>query len=218
MNNSTRNIFTATRGGRVPHVGRSFEALAPRGDVDPATLLRISSHEAGHAVTAIALGVDEVVAMDVIENAGSFGRTVMRRRGGIETRATIENRVTAHLGGRAAEALLFDGDCSANSGEDGSSDLALATEALAGLRMSMGLGDGFAYLGDPAAAANLLQLDAKLRAAVDGDLARLHARAVAIVRRHRAALEAIAAALADRRHLAGDEVRRLLARHHPAEE
>lgn len=202
----------ARQAGRCLAYDDLVEALAPRGAIDPATLLRISRHEAGHAVTAIALGIDEVVAADVIETAHSFGRTVMRRRVGIETRTTIENRVTAQLGGRAAEALLFDGDCSANSGGDGSSDLAIATRSIAALHFSAGLGGGdLAYLGDEKAAAEMMRLDPRLRAAVNADLARLHGRAVEILRRERAALDAVAQALARRHHLGGDEIRRLFA-------
>jgi cell division protease FtsH len=220
LGRSPAEIAAAVKNGRraARQAGRSLayddlvEALAPRGDIDPATLLRISSHEAGHAVTAIALGADEVVAADVIETAQSFGRTVMRRRAGIETRTTIENRVTAQLGGRAAEALLFDGDCSANSGGDGSSDLAIATRLIAALHFSSGLGGGdLAYLGDEKAAAEMMRLDARLRTAVNAELVRLHDRAIEILRRERAALDAIAQALAERRHLAGDEIRRLFA-------
>jgi hypothetical protein len=39
----------------------------------------------------------------------------------------------------------------------------------------------------------------------------IHDRAIGILRRERAALDAIAQALAGRRHLAGDEIRRLFA-------
>lgn len=185
------------------------EALAPRGDIDPATLWRVCGHEAGHVVVALALAVDEVVAADVVETADAFGRTVMRRRPGLETRVIVENRVTAQLGGRAAETVLFDDDCSANSGGHPTSDLAMSSRAIAALHFSEGLGGGLVYLGDEKAAADMLRLDVRLRAAVDADLVRLHDRAVEILRRERRALEAIAQALADRRHLGGDEIRRL---------
>jgi cell division protease FtsH len=194
------------------------EALAPRADVDDATLQRIARHESGHVVTAMALGVDEIVAVDVVGSAGAFGRSVMRKRQGIETRATIENRATVQLGGRAAEFEIYDGDCAANAGGDASSDLAAATSAVAALRVSMGLGGELTYLGGLDASTDLLRIDPVLRAAVDRDLARLHARAVEIVRRHRAALDGIAVALIERRHLSGDEVRRIFARHRPAPE
>ncbi len=57
----------------------------------------------------------------------------------------------------------------------------------------------------------MMRLDARLRAAVNAELVRLHDRAIEILRRERAALDAIAQALAGRRHLAGDEIRRLFA-------
>ena len=194
------------------------EALAPRADVDDATLRRIAHHESGHVVTAIALDVDEVVAVDVVGNAGAYGRTVMRQRPGIETRATIENRAVSQLGGRAAECEIYDGDCAGNAGGDTSSDLAAATGAVTALRISLGLGGELTYRGGPDAVTDLLRTDPMLRAAVDRDLARLHARAIDIVRRHRSALDAITAALLKRRHLTGDEARRIFARHAPAPE
>jgi hypothetical protein len=174
------------------------EALAPRSDFDEATLRRIARHESGHVVTAIALDVDEVVAVDVVGNAGAFGRTVMRQRPGIDTRATIEDRTVYQLGGRAAEFEIYDSDCAANAGGDTSSDLALSTAAVAALRISLGLGGELTYLGGLDAIPDLLRADPELRAAVGCDLARLHGRAVDIVRRHRAALDAIAAALLER--------------------
>ncbi|MBR0925197.1 cell division protease FtsH [Bradyrhizobium ottawaense] len=183
------------------------EALAPKANVDAATLRRIAVHEAGHAVVGLALGIDELVVVEAIGSAGAWGRTLMRRREGIETRAVVEGRATVNLGGRAAEVVVYGGDCSGNAGGDVSSDLAIATRAVCGLRASMGLGDGLAYLADPANATALLRMDPVLRKAVEADLSRLHASAVDIVVRHRAALDAIAEALAARRHLSGEEAR-----------
>jgi hypothetical protein len=190
-------------------------ALAPRAEIEPAMLRRISLHEAGHAVIAIVLGVDIVVAVDLIGSDGAFGQTVMRRPSGIETRQTIENRVTSQLGGRATEMVFYDGDCSANAGGSVDSDLGRVTEAVTAMRVSHGLNEAgeLAYLGGPDRCGTLLQYDPMLRMAVNQDLARLHARAVDIVERHRASIEAVAAALADRRHLTGDEVRRLVEAH-----
>jgi cell division protease FtsH len=186
---------------RVLEYDDLVDALAPRADMDEETLRRVGTHEAGHVVVALALDVDEVVAASIAQTSDSFGQTVMRRRGGIETRATIEDRVCANLGGRAAE-LVVCGDCSANA----SSDLATATDAMASLHVSMGLGGGLAYLGDAKAAAAMLRVDRILRDTVNADLARLQARAVDIVRTHRAALDGITAALVERRHLSGDRL------------
>ena len=182
------------------------DALTPPLRMDEQTLRRVAHHEGGHVVVALALRVDEVVGAAVGGGGDGFGRTLMRRRDGVETRSTIEDRVCAGLGGRAAEAVIY-GDCSANAG----SDLAAATEAIAGLHASAGLGGGLAYLGDEKAAASMLRVDRILREAVDKDLARLQARAIDIVRAHRLALEAVASALADRRHLTGEQVRKIFA-------
>lgn len=191
------------------------EALAPKADLDTATLRRIAIHESGHAVVGLALGIDELVVVEAIGTTGAWGRTLMRRRAGIETRADVEGRATVNLGGRAAEVVVYGGDCSANAGGDGSSDLGLATRAVCSLRASMGLGDGLAYLADPADATALLHMDPVLRAAVEADLKRLHAGAVDIVVHHRAALDAIAEALMARRHLSGEEARAIFHANRP---
>lgn len=183
------------------------EALAPKPDVDAATLRRIAVHESGHAVVCLAVGIDELVLVEAIGCVGAWGRTLMRRREGIETRAVVEGRATVNLGGRAAEAVVYGGDCSANSGGDVSSDLAMAMRAVCGLRASMGLGDSLAYLADPANATALLRMDPILRKAVEADLTRLHASAIDLVGRHRSALDAITEALIARRHLSGEEAR-----------
>ncbi|MGY3510603.1 AAA family ATPase [Bradyrhizobium lupini] len=194
-----------------------IEALAPKANVDAATLRRIAVHESGHAVVCLVLGIDELVLVEAIGTTGAWGRTLMRHREGIETRAVIEGRATVNLGGRAAEVVVYGGDCSGNAGGNVSSDLAIATRAVCGLRASMGLGDGLAYLADPANATALLRMDPVLRAAVEADLTRLHAGAVDIVARHRAALDAIAEALVARRHLSGEEVRAIFDANRPAD-
>jgi cell division protease FtsH len=197
----------ARQAKRVMEYDDLVDAMAPRANLDAATLRRVAVHEGGHVVVALALDVDEVVAASIAQAADSFGRTVMRRRDGIETRATIEDQVCTNLGGRAAEMVVY-GDCSANAG----SDLATATEAIIGLHASTGLGDGLAYLGDAKAVAETLRVDRILRDTVNADLARLQARAVDILRTHRAALDGIALALAERRHLTGDQVRAIFER------
>lgn len=199
---------SAARQARRPLAhGDLVDAIAPRVELPDEMLRRIAYHEAGHALVALALGVDEVVALDIAGTGHALGRTVMRRRAGVETRTAIEDRVCANLGGRAAETTVYDGDCSANA----SSDLAAATAAIAGLHVSTGLAGDLAYLGDEAAAVAMLRLDRTLRDAVNADLMRLQARAVEIVRAHRDALEGLAAALVDRRHLDGDRARAIFA-------
>lgn len=212
-----KSARSAARAERRPMTADDlFEALAPRVAIDDATLRRIAIHESGHAVVCMALGIDEVVAIDAIGSTTSWGRTLMRREDGLETRGIVEARATVNLGGRAAETVVYDGDCSINAGGDATSDLALATDAVCALRVSMGLGDGIAFIAGREDATKMLRVDHRLRTAVEEDLARLHARAVDIVTRHRAALEAIADALISRRHLTGTEARGMFAAHPPA--
>jgi hypothetical protein len=77
---------------------------------------------------------------------------------------------------------------------------------MVGIHASTGLGGGLAYLGDAKAVAAMLRVDRILRDTVNADLARLQARAVDIVRTHRAALDGITAALVERRHVPGDRL------------
>lgn len=119
------------------------------------------------------------------------------------------------LSGRSAERILIGDGPSIGGGGSPASDIGLATQSLAQLHYSWGLGDAIAYLGNRAQVAEAVRLDPRLREPVESDLKRLQNRADDVIDAHREAVAAIAEALRDRRYLGGTELRDIFERHRP---
>jgi cell division protease FtsH len=124
-----------------------FQAVAPIEDIEPAALMRISLHEAAHAVASIAVPAGFLQRCSIGRQGGSPGRTIIRgETADLSTRDSIERRAVATLAGRAAEKLLLRGSIALGSGGDDSSDLALVTRHVASIHASTGLGSTLVYL------------------------------------------------------------------------
>ncbi|HEY8162847.1 MAG TPA: AAA family ATPase [Methylocystis sp.] len=199
-----RDALRAARtAGRDLAVADLAAVVAPPEDRDPDDRRTAAVHEAGHAIAYLAAG-RAVAAVSIVAHGGSGGHT--RAEGRLPTlprRADLDDVVVPLLAGRAAEDVLLGAP---STGAEG--DLATATGILADAHARQGLGDRLTNCGDPSAA---LAYDRDLRAAVEADLRRLYARALALVRRRRAAVERVAEALLERRFLAGDQVAALAA-------
>ena len=78
-------------------------------------------HEMGHALVAASLpGVDPVLKVSIIpRGVGALGYTIQRPTEDrfLITASALRNRIAVLLGGRAAEALVFDGDVSTGAAE-----------------------------------------------------------------------------------------------------
>lgn len=103
------------------------------------------------------------------------------------------------------------GDASVGAGGSDDSDLAQVTLSVTTLHASTGLGDTLAYIASPQDALQAVRNDRELRLKVEQHLQALQARTDALVRRHRAAILAVADHLQTRRHLSGEEIRRIVA-------
>lgn len=170
---------------------------------------RICVHEAGHAVVPLATGFGTLLHAAVGATVGSAHRTAIDYDGpAVVTRRQIEAQAVMKLGGRAAERALL-GDMSAGA----QTDLRTATALVAAMHLSWGLRGTTAYVASPDEAAAAIAADPDLRARVEADLARLQKRADRLAARHLPAIEAIAHALRERRHVGGDEARGLFDRH-----
>ncbi|HEY8063724.1 MAG TPA: hypothetical protein VIF40_03235, partial [Methylosinus sp.] len=146
-----------------------------------------------------------IASTSIVARGDSGGETRAAGRPSMfPTRADLDAGVVILLAGRSAEEVVLG---AASTGAV--VDLAVATRALADGHGSHGLGDTLRHRPDPAAS---LSFDHALRAAVDADLARLHARALDLIRHRRADVERIADALLDRRFLTGDDIAALLER------
>lgn len=83
---------------------------------------RVAYHEMGHALVAASLpGVDQVQKVSIIpRGVGALGYTMQRPTEDrfLLARSDLENRIAVLLGGRAAEAIMFEGDVSTGAADD----------------------------------------------------------------------------------------------------
>src|SRR5271169_773939 len=88
----------------------------------PAERRRVAYHEMGHALVAATLpGVDPVHKVSIIpRGVGALGYTMQRPTQDrfLLARHDLENRISVLMGGRAAEALIFDGEVSTGASDD----------------------------------------------------------------------------------------------------
>jgi cell division protease FtsH len=88
----------------------------------PAERSRVAHHEMGHALVAATLpGVDPVHKVSIIpRGVGALGYTMQRPTEDrfLLGRQELENRIAVLMGGRAAEALIFDGEVSTGASDD----------------------------------------------------------------------------------------------------
>jgi hypothetical protein len=171
----------------------------------PAALVaRIARHEAAHAVVGHWLGAQTVDSVSLSTPGADGAARFAADPATPLTRAALEAMVVTALAGRAND----ESDGAADAGSV--SDLAKSTTLLAGLHRSFGLGDTLIVVGGPEDMSDTLRFDPALRATVEADLQRLYAEAQRLVAEHGPAIDLVAAALARRRFLSGDEVRALI--------
>ncbi len=196
-----RDAASAAReAGRDLALDDLVAAVAPKDGLSDPDRRRAAVHEAGHAVVGVVAG-RAVRSVSIVVSETSGGRTVLDR--GLPayfTRADVEAEIRVLLAGRAAEEVLLGAPSMACE-----SDLSAATRLVAAMHASGGLGDDLLHRAPFDAAAEPLAFDPALRQAVAADLARVQAEVLEIVRRERAAVEALADALAARRFVDGAE-------------
>ena len=90
--------------------------------LSPEERRRVAYHEMGHALVAATLpGVDPVHKISIIpRGVGALGYTMQRPTEDrfLLARHDLENRIAVLMGGRAAEALIFDGEVSSGASDD----------------------------------------------------------------------------------------------------
>ncbi|MDX7952291.1 AAA family ATPase [Lichenihabitans sp. Uapishka_5] len=162
-----------------------------RGKVDPRTERLVAVHEAGHAVAAVALGIE----MDFVD--ADRARTSIRSAAN-PTADMMETEIVMTLAGRAAEAIVI-GEVTTGA----KLDIQSATKAAIAYHADFGFGE----------ATGLLSLDVRalegwgpLHDGVKALVNRCHDRALALIRMHRRNVEAVAAALERDRYLDREEV------------
>ncbi|WFU25139.1 AAA family ATPase [Bradyrhizobium sp. CB1717] len=179
----------------------------------PQSLRRSCSiHEAGHVVSGVALAVFEPQALTILDHGGAT--RVELSRANSQTRAGIENYITALLAGRAAEEILLgSSEATAGAGIGDDSDFSRATQAAVDLELKYGFGViGVAHF--PDRATEMLLHDPSIVALITKRLDRCLIRARELIANNREAVEAVARRLEATGYLDRAAIGELLKTHH----
>jgi DNA replication protein DnaC len=202
----------ARRAGRLLEVSDLEAQVSPAERRTKEQVMRIATHEAGHALVAATLGVHEVRAITTIDSGNAAGLTEFSGQmiRSDMTRQELEQTCMIMLAGRAAEQLIF-GEAAGGSGGGETSDLGIATRIMGMMIGGLGMGEGLAYRTDYEDALAVMRIDGTLRRQVEERLADLQAKAMAIVTERETQLRDLADEVVKRRYMTGDEIRAVLA-------
>jgi cell division protease FtsH len=189
----------------------------------------VAYHELGHAMVGLALpGLDTVHKVSIIPHGvGALGYTIQRpiEDRYLMTRAELEHKMAALLGGRASEQLVFD-EISTGAADD----LARATDIARAMVLRYGMSDALGHVAYDRERQPFLQpaypvpqervysdgtaeaIDHAVRALVD----RAFAVATAVLQKNRALLDRTAAALLATETLSEPEIEALKRQIEPA--
>ncbi len=113
--------------------------------LNPAERQRVAIHEMGHALVAASLpGVDPVQKVSIVpRGVGALGYTLQRPTEDrfLLARSDLENRLAVLMGGRAAEAMIYDGDVSTGAADDLQRATEVATEMVTRYGMAETIGE-----------------------------------------------------------------------------
>ncbi|MBB3394210.1 AAA family ATPase [Rhizobium sp. BK060] len=193
--------------------------LRPLTKLPEAYLRSLAIHEAGHAVVSSEVGHAPISCIkisrhkvdDEIRELGyvEYQPPAPQRR----TRQFFENAIATFLGGIAAELEVYGSFTDGAGGADGA-DLNRATDLATALEGSLGMGHTLvAGRFEQSEATNLRLYLPELRREVHDILETQLARARAIIRAQRPALDAVADRLLEAGELAGEEVREIIGHH-----
>jgi len=205
---------------RARNAGRPMrleDLLAEMNDGDcrsPGDLWLAATHEAGHAVAFLELGLGMLNAVS-LRAAGTDGGLTAAIATAMATATTIHRRLVVHLAGRAAEQVFF-GEPTDGAGGDWDSDLAAATTLATTAASALGLDPeiGLTWLGrpTPATLTGMLERSPRLAECVRMAVDKAYADAVLLIRKKHSCVRALATALMERGALDGKEVAELVAR------
>jgi cell division protease FtsH len=181
---------------------------------------RVAFHEGGHAVLAYVLThADPLLKVSIIPTGLALGVTqqLPTEERHIYPREYIEDALVVRMGGRVAEMLIF-GDLSTGASDDLQRNTELARKMVREWGMSERVGpmawgsQGMVFLGEDLMHTRDYSEDTSR--VVDEEVARIlreqEARATAVLREHKAGLEAVAHALLEFEKLDGAEIGRLI--------
>jgi len=184
----------------------------------------VAHHEMGHALIAMATpGADAVQKVSIIPRGiGSLGYTIQRptEERFLMTQAELEGKLTVLLGGRAAEQLVF-GQLSTGAADDLAKATEIARHMVARYGMDARLGHATyeverpTFLGAPADTVERRRFSEETARVIDESVRSIvnaaFERALALLRSHRAVLDAGARRLLQEETLDRDELEALRA-------
>jgi cell division protease FtsH len=177
---------------------------------------RVAYHEMGHALVAASLpGVDPVHKVSIIpRGVGALGYTIQRPTEDrfLLARHDLENRIAVLTGGRAAEALVFDGEISTGASDDLQRATEIALEMVTRFGMDETVGPRTyaappqPFLGTPARHIEASETtEREIDVAVRDIVIKAFERATTILRARRADLEDGTRLLLERETLTADQ-------------
>jgi cell division protease FtsH len=175
----------------------------------------VALHEAGHAIAGLLFHPEDGLHKVTIQPRGQAMGVAHFAPGEpvLHTRRALEGQICKGLGGRAAEEIVF-GDAAVTSGAK--ADLQHTTRVAREMVYKLGMGatTGLVAFDDRASGGDV---SGELHAAMDRDvralIETLYQRVSDGLRQHRAALEALAAALREQETLDGEAVLALCVEH-----
>jgi ATP-dependent Zn protease len=190
----------------LPHLLEAARAGAPELPAD--VRRRVATHEAGHAVAMLALGIGEPISLSINTTGGlTYSDPVQTLA---HTRTYLEHTLVRMLAGRAAEELVH---CEVTAGAGGppSSDLGRATDLALRLETVYGLGQSGLVL-IPTMEPSNLAFHRDIHDAVRTTLNSAYAHATELLKANRAALDSLAEALFKMGYLDRGEITAVLAK------
>lgn len=176
----------------------AIEQDAPK--LDPDMIRRVAIHEAGHAVSALKLGMSRNINASIIARNATLGSVAIEPQGVMDF-ANLKDLIAFTLAGRAAEEALLGSPSTLAGGETMAADLARATK----IAESAVLRYGFSSTGLLWRNASDVAVFAE-EPAVRALLQEAYERTLALVRAHKIYVQAVADALISKRALAHAEI------------
>ncbi|RYG88792.1 MAG: AAA family ATPase, partial [Alphaproteobacteria bacterium] len=207
---------SARRAGRalsLEDLEKQIVSDDPRNDDD---IRRSAAHEAGHAVAGLLRNTGELIGVNIMHTDVAGGGTQFEKQADFfRTRSGYEDRVIMLLAGRGAEQILL-GEPSQGAGGTSYSDLGRATNMVAGMFASVGLGDSLVFRAPAEETTGLMRVDRVFAGKVETMLAELYDQTLTLLRHNLEALVSVTDALIEKRFLTGEEVAAMVVKNESA--
>lgn len=175
---------------------------------DASELERTARHEAGHAFLCWQSGeTPSYVTIVARGNHGGYMQHSDHEDKGIYTKEELLAKIRTSLGGRAAEIVYYGEKDGISTGASG--DLVSATNTARHIICTYGMDEKFGLAVIDPQAAQMGELSAQVREAVNKILADEMHNAIALIEQNRALIDSLVERLLSENHLPGDEIEKI---------